>query len=137
MVIGIQALCLSLAALVVPKGGATYASFVTGLLLSVLRPGFFPFSLLFSVFYGIIIEISFYFFKVNCEKRVKIRRLILLLTVMTGITGVASMYLTTIMGMLPMMPTMYIAIIAVGALNGAIAGYFTAKIWNNHLSHLL
>ena len=137
MVIGIQALCFSLAALVVPKGGATYASFITGLLLSVLRPGFFPFSLLFSVFYGIMIELSFYFFKVNCEKCVKTRRLILLLTVATGITGVASMYLTTIMGMLPMIPTMYIAIIVVGCLNGAIAGYLTVRIWNNHLSLLL
>jgi hypothetical protein len=137
MVIGIQALCFSLATLVVPKGGATYASFITGFLLSVLRPGFFPFSLLFSVFYGIMIELSFHFFKVNCEKCVKTRRLILLLTVVTGITGVASMYLTTIMGMLPMIPTIYIAIIAVGALNGAIAGYLTVKIWNNHLFHLL
>jgi hypothetical protein len=56
MVIGIQALCFSLAALLVAKGGAVYASLVTGLLLSGLRPGFFPFSLLFSLFYGLIIE---------------------------------------------------------------------------------
>ena len=55
MVIGIQALCFSLAALLVAKGGAVYASLVTGLLLSVLRTSFFPFSLLFSLFYGLII----------------------------------------------------------------------------------
>jgi hypothetical protein len=137
IVIGIQALCFSLAALVVPKGGATYASFVTGLLLSVLRPGFFPFSLLFSVFYGVMIELSFYCFKVNCEKCIKTKRLILLLTVVTGITGVTSMYLTTIMGILPMIPAIYIAIVVVGCLNGAIAGYLNVKIWRNHLSHFL
>jgi len=136
MVIGIQALCFSLAALLAPKGGATYASFVTGLLLSVLRPGFFPFSLLFSVFYGFLIDGFFHFFKVTDDKCVKSRRLILLLTVATGITGVASMYLTTMIGLIPMIPAMYFAIIVVAILNGAVAGYLTVVIWNKYLSHL-
>ena len=57
MVIGVQAMCFSLAALVVPKGGAIGASIVAGLLVSVLRIGFFPFSLLFSLFYGFLIEV--------------------------------------------------------------------------------
>ena len=135
MVIGVQALCFSLAALFVPKGGAIYSSFVAGLLLSVLRPGFFPFSLLFSVFYGVLIEGVFYFFKVNAGKYVKSRRLILLLTVATGITGVASMYLTTMMGVLPMILEMYFAIIVVAILNGTVAGYLTVIIWNKYLSN--
>jgi hypothetical protein len=79
MVIGIQALCFSLSALLFTKGGAIYASFVAGLLLSVLRIGFFPFSLVFSVFYGLLIESFFHFFKVNDTKGVKPKRLILLL----------------------------------------------------------
>jgi hypothetical protein len=134
MVISVQALCFSLAALFVPKGGAIYSSFVAGLLLSVLRPGFFPFSLLFSVFYGVLIEGVFYFFKVNAGKHVKSRRLILLLTVTTGITGVASMYLTTMMGVLPMIVEMYSAIIVVALLNGVVAGYLTVIIWDRYLS---
>jgi len=136
MVIGIQALCFSLAALFVAKGGAVYASFVTGILLSGLRTGFFPFSLLFSLFYGLIIEGLFYFFTVRKGNRVESRRLILLLTVATGITGVASMYLTTMMGVIPMIPAMYFAIIVVAILNGAVAGYLTVVIWNKYLSHL-
>ena len=67
MVIGIQALCFSLASLLVAKGGAVYASFVTGLLLIVLRPGFFPFSLLFSLFYGLLIEGLFNSLKLGRE----------------------------------------------------------------------
>jgi len=137
ILIGIQALCFSLAALVVPKGGAIYASFVTGLMLSALRPSFFPFSLLFSVFYGLLIEVSFRFFNVHNKELVRPTRLILLLTVITGIVGVASMYLTTMMDMLPMMPMMYFAIIFVGFLNGAVAGFFTVEIWNKHLSHIM
>ena len=136
MMIGIQALCFSLAALIFPKGGAICASSVAGLLLSVLRIGFFPFSLLFSVFYGFLIDVFFHFFKVKDEKCVKSRRLILLLTVVTGITGVASMYLTTMMGVLPMIPAMYLAIIVVGFLNGAVAGYLTVAIWSKYLSRL-
>ena len=136
MLIGIQALCFSLAALLVAKGGAVYASLVTGLLLSVLRTGFFPFSLLFSLFYGLIIEGFFHFFKVREGKSVKSRRLILLLTVATGITGVVSMYLTTMLCLLPMIPAMYFAIIVVASLNGVVAGYLTVVIWNKRLSHL-
>ena len=137
IVIGIQALCFSLAALIVPKRGAIYASFVTGLLLSASRPAFFPFSILFSAFYGFLIDVSFHFFKVNDKKCVKPTRMIPLLTAVTGIIGVASMYFTTMMGMLPIIPIMYLAIIIVGCLNGVVAGFLTVKIWNKHLSNLL
>jgi hypothetical protein len=133
MVIGIQALCFSLAALLVSKGGAVFASSVTGFLLSVLRPEFFPFSLVFSLFYGVMIDGFFHFFKVNKEKYIKSRRLVLLLTIATGITGIFSMYLTTILCLLPMLPEMYFAIIVVAILNGVIAGYLTVIIWNKFL----
>ena len=135
MVIGIQALSFSLAALLVVKGGATYASCITGLLLSILRTSFFPFSLIFSLFYGLLIDGFFHLFKVNDGKYVKSKRLILLLTVATGITGVTSMYLTTLLNVIPMIPIMYFAIIVGAILNGAIAGYLTVIIWNRYLSH--
>ena len=136
MVIGIQAISFSLASLLIAKGGATYASFVTGLLFSVLRSSFFPFSLIFSLFYGLLIDGFFSLFKVNEGNIVKSKRLILLLTVATGITGVASMYITTMLNIIPMIPTMYFAIIVVAIINGAIAGYLTVIIWNRYLSHL-
>ncbi len=137
MVIGIQALCFSLAALLVMKGGAIYASAVAGLLLSVLRTGFFPFSLTFSLFYGLLIEGLFYLFKVNDANYIKSKRLILLLTLATAIAGIVSMYVTTVIGVLPMIPMMYLAIIAVAILNGIVAGYLTAKIWKKYFSHVL
>jgi hypothetical protein len=104
--------------------------------LSGLRTGFFPFSLLFSLFYGLMIEGLFYFFKVRKGKRVESRRLILLLTVATGITGVVSMYLTTMLCLLPMISMMYLAIIVVAILNGVVAGFLTVLICNKYLSHL-
>ncbi len=136
MIIGIQALCFSLAALIVLKGGAIYASFIAGILLSIIRTGFFPFSLIFSLFYGFMIDGFFHLFKVNDIKHVKAKRLVLLLTTATIMSGLVSMYLTTMIGLLPMIPIMYFAIIIVGILNGIIAGYLTLIIWNRHLSHL-
>ncbi len=138
MLIGIQALCFSLASLLSVSGGATFAALIAGLLLSVVRTGFFPFSLLFSLFYGLMIDGLFYFFKAKrAEKNVESKRLILLLTVATTITGMASMYITTIMGLLPMIPAMYFAIIVVAIFNGVVAGYLTVAIWKRHLSRLL
>ncbi len=135
MVIGIQVICFSLAALLVPRGGATYASLVAGALLSIVRPWFFPFSLLFSVFYGLLIDGMFVMVDVSKLKSSK-TRLIFLLILATGFVGLVSMYLTTLMGMLPMIPIMYFAIIAFAVPNGAIAGYVTLKIWNKYLAHL-
>ncbi|MCW4023362.1 MAG: hypothetical protein ACOWW1_06020 [archaeon] len=134
MVIGFQALCFSLAALFVSRGGATLTCFVTGLLLSVLRPGFFPFSLLFSLFYGILIDGFYVLFNVKEDGRINSKRLILLLTVATGITGVVSMYLTTLLSVIPMMPTMYLMILIGAVINGIIAGYLTIVIWNRYFN---
>ena len=133
IIIGIQALSFSLASLLVTKGGAIYASFVTGLLFSIIRTSFFPFSLMFSLFYGLLIGSFFHFFEVSDGNNVNSRRLILLLTFATGITGVASMYLTTMLNVLPMIPTMYLGIIVGAIINGVIAGYLTVIIWNRYL----
>lgn len=137
MVIGIQSLSFALASLLVTKGGATYASLLTGLLLSALRINFFPFSLIFSLFYGLLIDALFNLFKVKKGKHVKPKRLILLLTIATGITGVVSMYLTTMLNLIPMIPTMYIVIIIGAVINGIIAGYLTLVIWKRYLSNQL
>ena len=114
MFILIQALSFALSSLVIAKSGAVYASLVNGILLSLFRTGFFPFSLFFSVIYGLLIVFS--------------------LTLATGITGVASMFLTTVMGLIPMVASMYLAVLVVGVLNGVAASYLTLLIWNRQLS---
>jgi len=134
MLIGIQSLSFALASLIQPKGGATIASVITGLLLSILRTSFFPFSLIFSAAYGILIDVLFYTFKVLDGTGVKSKRLIILLAIATGITGLASMYLTTLLNMIPMVPTIYLAILTGGIINGIIAGYLTILIWKRYLS---
>jgi hypothetical protein len=105
MFIAIQALTFALSSLVIGKSGALYASLINGVLLSVLRSGFFPFSLIFSLIYGLIIDSSFQIFKVYPKtQQVKGNRLILCLAFATGTTGVISMYLTTLIGLIPIVP---------------------------------
>jgi hypothetical protein len=135
MFIVIQALAFALGSLLIAKSGAIIASFINGLLLSLFRAGFFPFSLVFSLIYGGLIDGVFYVFKVNEGTNVKARRLIISLGVVTGLTGFISMFLTTALGLLPMVTEMYVGVLAVGILNGVIAGYLTLTIWNRYLSH--
>jgi len=134
MLIGIQSLSFALASLIVAKGGATIASMITGILLSALRVSFFPFSLIFSAVYGILIDGLFYLFKVQDRNMIKSKRLIVLLAVATGITGIASMYFTTLLNVIPMVPTLYIAILIGAIINGIVAGYLTIIIWKRYLS---
>ncbi len=131
-----QALAFALSSLALKKGGATLASLVNGVLLSVSRPAFFPFSLIFSVSYGLLIDLLFYIFKIAPKNsHVNTKRLIFILALTTGITGVTSMYITTLVGLIPMLPTLYIGVLAAGILNGIIAAYLTIAIWNRSISH--
>jgi hypothetical protein len=123
MFIMIQALSFSLGSLLIAKGGAVYASLINGILLSQFRTGFFPFSLFFSLIYGLLIEGFFKGLKVAKANEVKAKRLVLSLTLATGITGVVSMFLTTAMGLIPMVASMYIGVLFVGILNGVAASY--------------
>lgn len=134
MFVMIQALTFALGSLMMARSGGTYASLINGILLSILRPAFFPFSLIFSLFYGLLIDGFFQVFRVNKDNHVKGARLIISLALGTSITGLLSMYLTTIIGLMPMAPIIYSAILAIGILNGVAAGYLTLLIWNKYVA---
>lgn len=130
MLIVFQALTFSLSSLTLKRGGATLASFVNGVLLSISRTAFFPFSLIFSVAYGVFIDLLFYAFKVAPQNSpVRTKRIAVALAVATGITGVVSMYLTTLIQLIPMVPALYVAILFGGVLNGVVAAYLTVLVW--------
>lgn len=130
-----QALTFALGSLMMARSGATYASLINGILLSILRTGFFPFSLIFSLFYGLMIDGLFQAFKVKKGNYVKSARLITSLALGTSITGLVSMYLTTIIRLMPMAPILYFAILVIGVLNGVVAGYLVMLVWNKYLAH--
>jgi hypothetical protein len=100
-----QALAFALSSLTLKRGGATLASLINGVLLSISRTAFFPLSLLFSLTHGILIDLLFFSIKVAPRNSpVKTKSLAIALAIATGTTGVFSMYLTTLIGLIPMCP---------------------------------
>ena len=135
MFVVVQALTFALASLLIGGWGATYASVINGALLSIIRVGFFPFSLIFSIIYGLLIDGFFRLFTVKTDNYVKSVRLITSLTLSTAITGLTSIYITTLIGLMSIAPILYVIIFVIGVLNGVAAGYLTSLIWNKYLTH--
>lgn len=137
MFLVVQALTFALASLLTGGWGATYASALNGALLSIIRTGFFPFSFIFSVIYGLLIDVSFRIFNVKTDNHVRSGRLMFSLTVSTAITGLISAYITILIGLMPMIPVLYGIIFIMGVINGVIAGYLTSIIWSKYFQKTL
>jgi hypothetical protein len=137
MLIVVQATLLGLSSLLVKRFGATYAGTVAGLLMSLSRAAYAPFSLIFAMAYGLLVDGSFDFFGARMsEGDVQTRRVVASLTLSTAVVGLCSMYVTISIGLMPMIPTLYAIIIIVGILNGVAAGFATSFIWNRYLKHI-
>jgi hypothetical protein len=134
MLIVVQATLLGLSSLLVKRLGATYAGTVAGLLISLSRAAYAPFSLIFAIAYGLLVDGSFRFFRVRMpDRNVQTRRVVASLTLSTAVVGLCSMYVTISIGLMPMIPALYAIIIIVGIINGVAAGFVTSFIWNRYL----
>lgn len=122
-----QALVLSLAAILLDKLGATYTAFVGGLLTTIIRPAFFPLTLIFAVIYGLMIDGLFILLKVKSPTGIKHRRLVLSTTLGTVIIGLIAYYLTVhVMSILPRSIVMEIIILVCGAIGGAVGAWLAS-----------
>lgn len=138
MVIIVEALLLALSSLLLERMGATYTAMVGGFLTTMWRIGFFPFTFVFAIAYGLMIDVSFYMFKVRMrDGGVKRGRLVAALTLSTTAIGLMSMCVMVLIGLMPWIPILYFIIIIVGSLNGAVASYLTFLIWRKYLVHML
>lgn len=134
MLVGIQATLLGLSSLLIGRFGATYTGLVSGGLLTILRSEFAPFSLIFAIAYGLMVDGFFHMFKVRENDDVKRGRVMIALSLSTVLIGVLSIWVTTIVELVPMIPLLYLTIILAGVPNGALAGYLTALIWKKYLT---
>ncbi len=138
MIIVFQALLLALSSLLLrmrARGfGATFSGAVGGVLTALWNPTLAPFSLVFALLFGLLIDGLFFAFGVDGEKdRVDTRRIIVALTLATAVVGFTSYYSTThLTGLIPRNVGLEVAILAAGTFNGALAGYLAAFIWNRH-----
>ena len=133
----VQATLLGLSSLLVKRLGATHTATVAGLLMSLWRAAYAPFSLIFAIAYGLLVDSSFHFFRVRMpDGDVQTRRVVASLTLSTAVVGLSSTYVTISIGLMPMIPTLYAIIIIIGIINGVAAGFVTSFMWNRYLRAL-
>jgi hypothetical protein len=137
MFLVIQALLLALGSLLLGKTGATYVASIDGLLVSAWRIAYAPFSFIFALVYGVLVDASFYLFKVKPhQENIKTSGLVASLALSTAIVGLLSMYVTVLTGLMPMVPILYLGIIIVGIANGTAAGYLASFLWRKVLHNM-
>jgi len=139
MFIVVQALLLTLGALLLRKMGATYVAIVGGILTALWRTAYAPVTFATALLYGLFVDGFLLVARVNeAEGKVKTRRLVISVTVSTALLGYLSYYMSSIvLGLVPRNPTLEVIILFAGALNGVVAGYLASIIWNKHLRNII
>ncbi len=136
MFVIIQALLLAVGALILGKMGATYVALIGGVLTAMWNLALAPFTLLFALLYGLLVDGFFFLFKIDVvEGRVATSRLIAAMTLSTMLVGISSYYvmthLTYLKEYLPLL--VEIIILIMGTISGSIAGYLASLVWNRYL----
>ena len=139
MLVVVQALFLGLGAIILAPFGATIVATIAGLLTSTWRGPFAPFTLGFAVLYGLLVDGLLFVLKVRDRSaNVRMKRLILAVTIATTLTGMISYYATVyVLPLLPHNVALEAIILIAGALNGVVGGYLAGVLWSKTLRHLL
>ena len=139
MFVIVEALFLALGSLLLGRMGATYVATVGGLLMTAWRVAFAPFSLIFAVVYGVLVDGFFHVLRVKAPHGdVRTGRLVASLTLSTAAIGLLSTYIAVLLEFfgkesMLMMPFLYQVIIVVGIANGTAAGYLASFLWKRYL----
>jgi len=138
MFIVVQGLLLALGALLLPSLGATYVGVIGGVLTALWRIALAPFTFVFALLYGLLVDGCFFIFKVDtAQGNVKTSRLVASMTVSTALLGLLSYYTTVfVFRLLESSPLLDVSILVVGTLSGTIAGYLASVIWKRHLKNV-
>jgi len=147
--VAFQALFLTLGALLVGVMGATYVSFVGGILTAFWRASMAPFTLAFALMYGLLVDGLILGFKAKTSKGdVRAPRIVAAVTVSTGIVGLTSYYISVFVAKIITRSPFVVsiagfavnvvdtAILIAGLVNGIIAGYVATYVWKRNLRRL-
>jgi hypothetical protein len=138
LLIVVQAVILALATFFVGKAGATYVGLVGGVLSALARPGFGPFTFLFTFLFGLMVDIFSLVFKVSSTTEgVNRNRVIFAMTFSTAIVGFLSYYVTAVyLKIVELNLVMSALVIFVAAGSGISAGYAASYLWNKYLKNI-
>jgi len=134
----IQSLLLALSYLVVGRGGATYVGVVSGMLITVVKLGFFPVDLIFATLFGVLVDVLGSLLHVQKDGRANSLRLAVCMMVSTGVVGLGAFYVSVFafpssFTNVPHDPLTDATILVFGVLSGAAAGVIAARLWNRNL----
>ncbi len=138
ILIAVDAILLALSALFVRNMGATYVGATGGTLTSLLRPTLIPFSIIYALIFGILVDLCFIIFKVKANSEgVNRNKLMLAMAVSTLLIGFISYYATTQFPQLIWQTqAMDIMVAFFGPATGAVAGYASSYLWNKYLKSI-
>jgi hypothetical protein len=133
----VEAPILGLSYLLLGRGGATYTEVVNGLLQSVFKASFFPFSLIVAVLYGVLVDLISSALHAKPNGARGGRMMVASLSIASIITGTLAAYTSIALGIIPydqsLLEVVYVPIIIWGILSGALGGYLAARIWQRNL----
>jgi hypothetical protein len=132
--IGIEAFLVALGSVIVGRWGGTYIELVNGLIETIAKPSFAPFSLLLAILFGVQVDVLSRLLRVKDGSTVRTGRMVAVMTISTGVTGTVSYYTTVIVtNILPDQLAIAITILVFGVASGAAGGYFASRVWNRNL----
>jgi len=133
----VEAPILGLSFLLLGKGGATYTELVNGLLQSVVKASFFPFSLVIALLYGLQVDLFGSLFRAGRGDRVSARRMMSALGLSSITTGLLAAYTSISLGIVQYVPSLfyyvYVPIVVWGVFSGFLGGFLAAVIWERNL----
>lgn len=135
MLVIVQALMLALGALLLHKWGATLVSLTVGVLSALWNVALAPFTFVFALFYGLLVDFFFTLLRVSIVGgEVKTVRLVTAMTISTLLVGAASYYATVhLMKLIPSNILIEVVILVAGTISGAAGGYLAKVIWSKYL----
>ena len=133
-----QSLMLALSYLIVGRGGASYVGFVSGVLITVVKLGFFPVDLIFAILFGVLVDALGAGLRVQSDGRARTLRLVVAMMIGTGVVGLAAFYVSVFafpsaFKDVPHDPLTDLTILVFGVTSGAVAGAIAARLWNRNL----
>ena len=138
MLVVFQALFLGLGSILIWPLGATIVSVISGLLTSAWRAPFAPFTLGFSILYGILMDAFLLLFRVRTDETFPMKRFVAAIAAATAVTGMASYYTTVhLLSLLPRNIALEASIMVAGLLNGIVGGYLAGLLWLKAVRHLV
>jgi hypothetical protein len=131
----VQSVVLALSFLLVGRGGATYVGVVSGILITAVKISFFPYDLLFSVMFGVLVDALGAAFRVQEQGRARTWRLAVCMMVCTGVVGFTAYYVTavSVFKLVPNAVSLDVTVLVFGVISGAIGGAVAARLWNRNL----